>query len=29
VEASLGLSLDEFLAASIEGLQEIAPEIEL
>jgi UPF0755 protein len=29
VEASLGLPLDEFLAVSIEGLQEVAPEIEL
>jgi putative nucleotidyltransferase with HDIG domain len=29
VEASLGLTLDEFLAASIEGLQEVATEIEL
>jgi putative nucleotidyltransferase with HDIG domain len=29
VEASIGLSLDEFLAVSIEGLQLVAPEIEL
>jgi predicted hydrolase (HD superfamily) len=29
VEASIGLPLDEFLAVSIEGLQEVAPEIEL
>jgi predicted hydrolase (HD superfamily) len=29
VEASLGLPLDEFLAVSIEGLQEVATEIEL
>jgi predicted hydrolase (HD superfamily) len=29
VEASLGLPLDEFLAVSIEGLQEVAPDIEL
>ncbi|MGH2540512.1 MAG: HDIG domain-containing metalloprotein [Actinomycetota bacterium] len=29
VESSLGLPLDEFLAVSIEGLQEVAPEIEL
>ena len=29
VEASLGLPLDEFLAVSIEGLQEVAPEIDL
>ena len=29
VEESIGLPLDEFPAASIEGLQEIAPEIEL
>ena len=28
-EATLGLPLDEFLAVSIEGLQEVAPEIEL
>jgi predicted hydrolase (HD superfamily) len=29
VEANIGLPLDEFIAVSIEGLQEIAPEIEL
>jgi putative nucleotidyltransferase with HDIG domain len=29
VEASLGLPLDEFIAVSIEGLQEVAPEIDL
>jgi putative nucleotidyltransferase with HDIG domain len=29
VEASIGLPLDEFLAVSIEGLQLVAPEIEL
>jgi putative nucleotidyltransferase with HDIG domain len=29
VEESLGLPLDEFLAVSIEGLQEVAPEISL
>jgi len=29
VESNLGLPLDEFLAVSIEGLQEVAPEIEL
>jgi putative nucleotidyltransferase with HDIG domain len=29
VEASIGLPLDEFLAVSIEGLQRVAPEIEL
>jgi putative nucleotidyltransferase with HDIG domain len=29
VEATIGLPLDEFLAVSIEGLQEVAPEIEL
>jgi putative nucleotidyltransferase with HDIG domain len=29
VEASLGLPLDEFLAVSIEGLQEVATEIDL
>jgi putative nucleotidyltransferase with HDIG domain len=29
VEESIGLPLDEFIAVSIEGLQEIAPEIEL
>jgi putative nucleotidyltransferase with HDIG domain len=29
VEDSLGIPLDEFLAVSIEGLQEVAPEIEL
>jgi putative nucleotidyltransferase with HDIG domain len=29
VEASIGLPLDEFLATSIEGLQEVAPEIGL
>ena len=29
VEESLGLPLDEFLAVSIEGLQEVAPEIDL
>ena len=29
VESSLGLPLDEFLAVSIEGLQEVASEIEL
>ena len=29
VEDSLGLSLDEFLALSIAGLQEVAPEIDL
>jgi putative nucleotidyltransferase with HDIG domain len=28
-EANLGLSLDEFIALGIEGLQEVAPEIEL
>jgi predicted hydrolase (HD superfamily) len=29
VEESIGLPLDEFVAVSIEGLQEVAPEIEL
>ena len=29
VEATIGLPLDEFLAVSIEGLQEVAPQIEL
>jgi predicted hydrolase (HD superfamily) len=29
VEANIGLTLDEFIAVSIEGLQEVAPEIEL
>ena len=29
VEESLGLTLDEFLAISIEGLQKVAPEIDL
>lgn len=29
VEASIGLPLDEFLAVSIEGVQEVAPEIDL
>ena len=29
VESNLGLPLDEFIAVSIEGLQEVAPEIEL
>ena len=29
VEASIGLPLDEFIAVSIEGLQEVAPEIDL
>jgi putative nucleotidyltransferase with HDIG domain len=29
VEASIGLSLEEFLAVAIEGLQEVAPEIGL
>jgi putative nucleotidyltransferase with HDIG domain len=29
VEGGLGIPLDEFLAVSIEGLQEVAPEIEL
>lgn len=29
VEESLGLSLDEFLAISIEGVQKVAPEIDL
>jgi putative nucleotidyltransferase with HDIG domain len=29
VEESIGLPLDEFLAVSIEGLQEVAPEIDL
>ena len=29
IEVSLGLPLEEFLAVSIEGLQEVAPEIEL
>ena len=29
VEASIGLPLDEFIAISIEGLQEVAPEIGL
>jgi putative nucleotidyltransferase with HDIG domain len=29
VEAGIGLPLDEFIAISIEGLQEVAPEIEL
>ncbi len=29
VEANIGLPLDEFIAVSIEGLQEVAPEIEL
>jgi putative nucleotidyltransferase with HDIG domain len=29
VEESIGLSLDEFLAVSIAGLQEVAPEIDL
>jgi predicted hydrolase (HD superfamily) len=29
VEERLGLSLDEFIALGIEGLQEVAPEIEL
>jgi len=29
VEETIGLPLDEFLAVSIEGLQEVAPEIEL
>jgi predicted hydrolase (HD superfamily) len=29
VERSIDLPLDEFLAVSIEGLQEVAPEIEL
>ena len=29
VEESMGLPLDEFLAVSIEGLQEVAPEIDL
>jgi predicted hydrolase (HD superfamily) len=28
-EEVLGLPLDEFLAVSIEGLQQVAPEIEL
>jgi predicted hydrolase (HD superfamily) len=28
-EEGLGIPLDEFLAVSIEGLQEVAPEIEL
>jgi predicted hydrolase (HD superfamily) len=29
VEAGLGLPLEEFLAVSIEGLQKVAPEIDL
>src|SRR6185369_13047947 len=29
VEANIGLPLDEFIAVSIEGLREVAPEIEL
>jgi uncharacterized protein len=29
VEEKLGVPLDEFVAISIEGLQEVAPEIEL
>ena len=29
VEATIGLPLDEFLAVSIQGLQEVAPEIDL
>jgi putative nucleotidyltransferase with HDIG domain len=29
VEEKIGLSLDEFIAVSIEGLQDVAPEIEL
>ena len=29
VEEGIGLALDEFIAVSIEGLQEVAPEIEL
>jgi predicted hydrolase (HD superfamily) len=29
VEESIGVPLDEFLSISIEGLQEVAPEIEL
>ncbi len=29
VEGSLGMTLDEFLAVSIEGLQKVAPEIDL
>ncbi len=29
VEESIGLPLDTFIAVSIEGLQEVAPEIEL
>ena len=29
VEASIGLPLDEFIAVSIEGLQEVAPDIDL
>jgi predicted hydrolase (HD superfamily) len=29
VEANIGLPLDEFIAVSIEGLQEVAPDIEL
>ena len=29
VESSIGLPLDEFLAVSIEGLQSVAPEIDL
>jgi uncharacterized protein len=29
VEETIGLPLDEFLAVSIEGLQEVAPEIDL
>jgi hypothetical protein len=29
VEANIGLPLDEFIAVLIEGLQEVAPEIEL
>ena len=29
VEANIGLPLDEFITVSIEGLQEVAAEIEL
>jgi predicted hydrolase (HD superfamily) len=29
VEGSIGLPIDEFIAVSIEGLQEVAPEIDL
>jgi predicted hydrolase (HD superfamily) len=29
VEANIGLPLDEFIAISIQGLQDVAPEIEL